>query len=138
MQVSLLSEDDPDAHYRLGQAITQLRQEQIQIICSGMAVHNLRDLSRTMADPETILPYTTTFDEALREAVTESSSSSSLDERQQRMAALVKRSDARLAHPTLEHLIPIYIAAGTAHDVAGERLWTHLEGCMSWAQYRFG
>ena len=142
MQVSLLSEDDPDAHYRLGRAIAQLRQEQIQIICSGMAVHNLRDLGRTMADPKTILPYTTTFDEALREAVTESSlsssSSSSPDERQQKMAALVKRLDARSAHPTLEHLMPIYIAAGAAHDVAGERLWTHLEGSLSWAQYRFG
>jgi 4,5-DOPA dioxygenase extradiol len=59
-------------------------------------------------------------------------------ERQAKMLALMKRSDGRKAHPTLDHLLPIYVAAGAAGADPGERLWTLPEGSVSWAQYRFG
>ena len=54
------------------------------------------------------------------------------------MAELLKRKDARQAHPSFEHLLPIYVGAGAASDDGGKRLWTLEEGSMSWAQYRFG
>ena len=54
------------------------------------------------------------------------------------MAELLKRKDARQAHPSFEHLLPIHIGAGAAGDDMGKRLWTYEEGSMSWAQYRFG
>ena len=54
------------------------------------------------------------------------------------MANLLKRHDARQAHPTFDHLLPIFVGAGAAGDDIGERLWTLKEGSMSWAQYRFG
>lgn len=54
------------------------------------------------------------------------------------MAALLKRGDARQAHPTFDHLLPIHIAAGAAEDDVGTQLFTMPEGSMSWAQYRFG
>lgn len=54
------------------------------------------------------------------------------------MAELLKRSDARQAHPSFEHLLPIHIGAGAAGDDLGKRMWTLEEGSMSWAQYRFG
>ncbi|OJD23276.1 hypothetical protein ACJ73_05371 [Blastomyces percursus] len=47
VQVSLFKTEDPIQHYRLGQAVAKLREENIQIIVSGMAVHNLRDLRFT-------------------------------------------------------------------------------------------
>lgn len=97
-----------------------------------MAVHNLRDLATTFRDP-TPLPYTVSFDEALKDAVT-----TSTPERQKAMADLLWRSDARRAHPSFEHLLPIHIGAGAAGADVGERLWTFQEGSMSWAQYRFG
>lgn len=59
-------------------------------------------------------------------------------ERQKTMSALLKRSDAREAHPSLEHLLPIHIVAGAAGEDVGERLWTLPERSLSWAQYRFG
>ena len=102
------------------------------MIVSGMAVHNLRDLRYTMGNA-TPLPYTSSFDEALKDAVT-----AAPEERQQRMADLTKRPDARQAHPSFEHLLPIYVGAGAAGEAVGKRLWTLKEGCMSWAQYRFG
>ena len=56
VQVSLFDTDDADQHYRLGQAIQSLREENIQLVCSGMAVHNLRDMfaARNSVGP---MPY---------------------------------------------------------------------------------
>lgn len=81
----------------------------------------------------TLLSYTFSFDEALKEAATASS-----EERQAKMSALMKRGDARKAHPTLEHILPIHVATGAAGSDVGEQLWTLPEGSLSWAQYRFG
>lgn len=102
------------------------------IIVSGMAVHNLRDLRFSFGDPKP-LPYAASFDEALKEAVT-----TSPEERQKALEELVKRADARKAHPTFDHLLPIHVGAGAAGADLGKRLWTLPEGSMSWAQFRFG
>jgi 4,5-DOPA dioxygenase extradiol len=77
--------------------------------------------------------YAFSFDGALKEAV-----AANPEERQARMSALMKRSDARKAHPTLEHILPMHVAAGAAGSDLGEQLWTFLELSLSWAQYRFG
>lgn len=129
VQASLFASEDPHQHYRLGQAVSNLRSQNIQIIVSGMAVHNLRDMFR---GPQT-QPYAASFDEALKQAV-----EASPDKREELMADLLKRSDARQAHPTFDHLLPIHVGAGAAGGDAGKRLWTLAEGSMSWAQYRFG
>ncbi|BDD61667.1 hypothetical protein MAP00_006703 [Monascus purpureus] len=132
VQVSLFNTEDPIQHYRLGQAISKLRDENILIIVSGMAVHNLRDMWFTMGDSKP-LPYTASFDEALKDAVT-----AAPEEREKKMVDLMKRQDARQAHPYFDHLLPIYIGAGAAGSDLGKRLWTFKEGSMSWAQFRFG
>ena len=132
VQVSLFSSEDPHQHYNLGRAVADLRSQNIAIIVSGMAVHNLRDLRLTTGISQP-MPYTSTFDEALKDAVT-----SHPAEREQKMASLLRRPDARRAHPTFDHLLPIFVGAGAAGDDIGERLWTLEEGSVSWAQYRFG
>jgi 4,5-DOPA dioxygenase extradiol len=80
-----------------------------------------------------VLRYAFTFDDALKEAAT-----ASAGERRTRMSALMRRGDARQAHPTLEHVLPMYICAGAADLDIGEQLWTFPEGSLSWDQYRFG
>ncbi|KAJ5787603.1 Extradiol ring-cleavage dioxygenase class III enzyme subunit B [Penicillium paradoxum] len=132
VQVSLFDSEDPDQHYRLGQAVARLREDNILIIVSGMAVHNLRDLRFAFGNP-TPMPYAVSFDKALKDAVTTAPA-----ERQKAMADLLKRPDARKAHPSFEHLLPIHIGAGAAGEDMGKRTWTLPEGSMSWAQYRFG
>ena len=131
VQVSLFSSEDPHQHYNLGRVVTDLRSQNIAIIVSGMAVHNLHDhrFATGISQP---MPYTSTFDEALKDAVT-----SLPAEREQKMANLLKRPDARRAHPTIDHLLPIFVGAGAGGDDIGERLWTLKEGSVSWAQYRF-
>jgi 4,5-DOPA dioxygenase extradiol len=54
IQVSLYDNEDPDQHYKLGQALSSLRDEGIVIIGAGMAVHNLRDYRSTLATGETL------------------------------------------------------------------------------------
>lgn len=132
VQVSISDNHDPDRHYQLGRAVASLRDEGVQIIVSGMAVHNLRDMARAWGRPGA-LDYVYSFDKALKEAVERKP-----EERQAAMAELLKRSDARKAHPTFEHLLPIYVGAGAASEESGKQLWTLPEGSMSWAQYRFG
>ncbi|KAJ5203768.1 uncharacterized protein N7498_004647 [Penicillium cinerascens] len=132
VQVSLFDTENPIQHYRLGQAVSRLREDNILIIVSGMAVHNLRDMRFAFGNPRP-LPYAVSFDEALKEAVTTAPA-----EREQAMASLLKRPDARQAHPTFDHLLPIHIGAGAAGEDLGKRTWTYPEGSMSWSQYRFG
>lgn len=132
VQVSLFDSDDPIKHYALGQAVASLRDQGVLVIGAGMAVHNLRDYMRYGGRPEPA-EYTLTFDEALKQAVEQP-----LEARQRAMAELLKRSDARRAHPSFEHLLPIHVAAGAAGEDVGRRVWTKPEGSMSWAMYRFG
>ncbi|KAJ5887753.1 Extradiol ring-cleavage dioxygenase class III enzyme subunit B [Penicillium taxi] len=132
VQVSLFDNEDPVQHYKLGQAISHLREQNILIIVSGMAVHNLRDLRFSFGSSRP-MPYTVSFDEALKEAVT-----TAPEEREQALVQLLKRPDARQAHPTFDHLLPIHIGAGAAGDDVGKRLFTYPEGSMSWSQFRFG
>ena len=77
--------------------------------------------------------YASSFDNALEEAVV-----SAPEVRQLKMSTLAKSLAAGEAHPTLEHLLPIYICAGAAGKDTGKRLWTFAEGSLNWAQYRFG
>ncbi|KAK5130598.1 hypothetical protein LTR08_001917 [Meristemomyces frigidus] len=132
VQVSLFDSEDADQHYRLGQAVSSLRDEGVLIVASGMAVHNLRDRRVAWGSP-TPMPYAVSFDEALKEAVQQDP-----EQRQKAMTQLLRRPDVRRAHPTVEHLLPIHVAAGAAGADAGKQLWTLAEGSFSWAQYRFG
>lgn len=54
------------------------------------------------------------------------------------MAELMRRPDARQAHPRFDHLLPVFVGAGAAGEDLGRRLWTLKEGSLSWAQFRFG
>ncbi|KAK0656486.1 Extradiol ring-cleavage dioxygenase, class III enzyme, subunit B [Cercophora newfieldiana] len=132
VQVSLFENEDPTAHFALGRAVSSLRDQGIVIICTGMTVHNLRDLRRTWGS-STPLPYAVSFDNALKEAVEAPPS-----EREEKMRLATKRPDAREAHPWMDHLMPLYIAAGAAGNDLGKQTWTMHEGSFAWAQYRFG
>lgn len=156
VQVSLFNNEDHDLHYRMGQALESLRDEGILIVGTGMASHNLQDYRAIRGSGKT-MPYVShhafqrkalnglnnllitynryvhSFDEALKVAA-----GVKPEERRTAMSALMKRSDARQAHPTLDHILPMHVSAGAAGSDVGERLWTMPDASLSWAQYRFG
>ncbi|KAK8166544.1 aromatic ring-opening dioxygenase LigB subunit [Phyllosticta citrichinensis] len=132
VQVCIFKNEDPEEHFRLRQAVAKLREEGVLIICSGMAVHNLRDMWSAAGESRP-LPYVGSFDNALKQAVT-----AEPGKRRREMSALLKRGDARQAHLSFDHLLPCHVAAGAAEEDAGTQLFTMLETSMSWAQYRFG
>lgn len=132
VQVSLFDGESAEQHLKLGRAVERLRDEGVVVVVSGMAVHNLRDMW-AMSTGKT-MGYAVSFDPALKDAV----ESKPGDERDRKMASLLKRSDARKAHPSFEHLLPIHVGVGAAGDDDGHQVWTLVEGSLSWAQYRFG
>ncbi|KAI5818748.1 Extradiol ring-cleavage dioxygenase, class III enzyme, subunit B [Pyronema omphalodes] len=134
VQVSLFNNEDPDKHYELGAALRKLREENILIIGSGMAVHNLRDLFFAMREGSE-LPYAKVFDAELKKAVINPANG---EDRKKSLNTLLQHKSARQAHPTFEHLLPVHIAAGAAGDDKAEQLFTMTEMSLSWAQYRFG
>lgn len=135
VQISLpYPSSNPEPYFALGKALAPLREEGVAIIGSGMAVHNLRDYRFNGSTPQ---PYAVSFDEALREAV----ESAPGEERKHKMGKLLKRGDVKGAHPTLEHLWPVYVAAGAAgegEEAAGKTIWSKPEGSLSWSMFRFG
>lgn len=81
------------------------------------------------------MPYAKPFDKVLKEAVADASDGA---ERKKRLREVLSDKNARNAHPTFEHLLPIHIAAGAGGDDKATRVFTKTEMSFSWAQYRFG
>lgn len=105
-QLSVQSRSDPTHHVRLGEALRPLRDENVLILASGSITHNLREFGNYRPDSEPPT-WVTEFKEWLADAL-----------KSHRMQDLVAyRSTAPHAarnHPTEEHLLPLFVAAGAA------------------------
>jgi len=119
-------------HVALGRALAPLRDEGVLIIGSGHATHNLRDWidNRNAAEP---MQYAAEFAQWLGAAI------AAHDER-----ALVDYRDrapfAARAHPTEEHLLPLFVAYGAAgRDARVERVVDGFEnGALARDSFLFG
>lgn len=116
VQLSLRHDLDPAAHQAVGRALSELREEGVLIVGSGMSFHNMRGYG----DPS-FTPDAAFFDRWLTEAVGKTG--------QTRIDALNHWSQApsaRRCHPPRqeEHLLPLMVAAGAAENVAGQRDFT--------------
>lgn len=116
LQVSLPT-DDPAALLTLGERLRPLREEGVLIIGSGFLTHGLPFLRefRIDAGPPT---WSTEFDAWAAEAL----SRGDVDE----LSAYASRAPGMpYAHPTVEHLTPLFVTLGAATDAAapGEQLF---------------
>jgi 4,5-DOPA dioxygenase extradiol len=118
-------------HLKLGRALAPLRDEGVLILATGSATHNLSRIGRGEVPPE----WAREFDEWLFRKISDGAVEELLDYR--RLAP-----HAAVAHPTDEHLLPLFVAmgAGTVESNAkGQNLhrgWTW--GSLSMAAYGFG
>jgi 4,5-DOPA dioxygenase extradiol len=105
VQVALPLRAGPTAWIELGRKLAPLRHDGVAIIGSGGAVHNLRRIDWNGGG--TIAPWAAEFDAWVTDVVT-----------RRDLAALARvLEDApslREAHPTVEHLAPLLVAAGAA------------------------
>jgi 4,5-DOPA dioxygenase extradiol len=130
-QLSVQPSLGTEHHIRLGRALAPLREEGVLILATGSATHNLSRIGRGDVPPT----WASEFDEWLYRKI----SDGALDEllHYRRLAP-----HASLAHPTDEHLLPLFVAMGAGSGesaVRGRALhrgWTW--GSLSMAAYGFG
>ncbi len=96
----------PLHQYKLGQALASLRDEGVLVIGSGSITHNLHDLAAGYS-AERQAPYVKPFIDWIEQKLVAGEIDSLLDYR--RLAPYAER-----AHPTDEHLLPLFVALGAA------------------------
>jgi 4,5-DOPA dioxygenase extradiol len=129
-QLSIQSARGPAWHWAFGEALRPLREEGVLILASGSATHNLREFGRHARDAAP-LGYAVAFNEWLAVAVA--------DGRRDDLVEYSSRApDAERNHPTEEHLLPLFVAAGAGSTGRGERLHaSYTYGALAMDAYRF-
>jgi len=130
-QLSLQPTLGPGHHFEIGKALAPLRGEGVLILATGSATHNLGRIGRGEVPPE----WAREFDGWLYEKI----KAGALEElfNYRRLAP-----HASVAHPTDEHLLPLFVALGAGlegSEARGQSLhrgWTY--GSLSMAAYSFG
>ncbi|MFI5001504.1 MAG: DODA-type extradiol aromatic ring-opening family dioxygenase [Reyranellales bacterium] len=130
-QLSVQPHLDPAHHIALGRKLSALRDEDILVMGSGSATHNLRALVRggRESEPE---PWAAEFDDWLAETVEKGDEAALAGYR-------TGAPNARMAHPTDEHFLPLHVAYGAAGEGArGRALHRSFSlGNLSMAAYAF-
>jgi 4,5-DOPA dioxygenase extradiol len=93
----------------LGRALAPLRDEGVLILGSGNVTHNLRRLGRDAGTPS----WASEFDAWLADALVRKDARALADWRR-------AAPGARIAHPTVEHLSPVLVAAAAAFEEGGD------------------
>jgi aromatic ring-opening dioxygenase catalytic subunit (LigB family) len=124
IEVSMDGSLDPQRLIDLGKALIPLRyfiphlfnhsDEGVVILSGGLTIHTFRE--RDAWDPNTAPKGFLDFETAVVDSVR---NVSSVEERNEKMKALMNHPFFRRAHPREEHFVPIYIAAG-AGSAEGE------------------
>ena len=131
-QLSIQPLSGPEHHWRVGQALAPLRDEDALVLASGAMTHNLREFfSQTEDAPAP--DWVTLFTEWMREKL----------EGHDIPALLNYRAAAPHAgrnHPEDEHLLPLFVALGTArNDEPIRRVHESFDrGVIAMDVYRFG
>jgi len=130
-QLSIQPHLGPEHHLRVGEALRPLRDENVLILATGGATHNLRELGRQRGNPEP-QPWAVEFNEWLADALLSRRTDDVMGYRERAPQAVRN-------HPTDEHLIPLFVALG-AGDPRGttQRLHSSIDsGVISMDAYRF-
>ena len=113
LQLSLQPRLGPAHHYRLGQALRPLAERGVLVLGSGSLTHNLHEIGPEAGEPEA---YVGDFQRWMQQRLLERDVDALLDYR--RLAPSAVR-----AHPTEEHLLPIFVALGAAPEPASAQLY---------------
>jgi 4,5-DOPA dioxygenase extradiol len=129
LQVSVQPELGAAHHLALGTALRPLRDEGVLVIGSGSLTHNLHDFRGHAlgAPPE---PYVVAFGDWVTAAIEEG--------RTQDLPAYRERAPhAARAHPTEEHLLPLFAAVGAACGTGRRVHASHTYGVLAMDVFAF-
>ncbi|RHY05096.1 hypothetical protein DYB36_006753 [Aphanomyces astaci] len=106
VQLSVVRGSDPDLHFRIGEALAPLRDENIAILGSGMSYHSFHGRGNLVAQSK-----------AFNDALVKACAHVDVQARGEALKAWEAMPGARECHPREEHLIPLHVIAGAAgHD----------------------
>ena len=130
VQLSVLQSFDPAAHIAAGRLLAPLRDEGVLIIGSGLSYHNLRLLNAAGTVPSQ------QFDAWLQQTLT----AATPVERDAQLLQREQAPSARIAHAREDHLIPLMVAVGAAHDEADTCVYHEdlFMGVVAASSFRFG
>ncbi len=109
--LSIQSAGGPEQAYRLGRALAPLAAKGFLVIASGNLTHNLRDYQTAARNGGRIPAYVREFADWLASRLNAGDLPALLDYRRQAPGAVQ-------AHPTDEHLLPLYVALGAGGENA--------------------
>lgn len=97
----------PAHHLAVGRALAPLAAQGFLILASGNLTHNLRDFQLIRAGAATVPPYVRQFADWIWQRLAAGDEAALVDYR-------ARAPGAVRAHPTEEHLLPLYVALGAA------------------------
>ncbi|OQS04284.1 4,5-DOPA dioxygenase extradiol-like [Thraustotheca clavata] len=109
VQVSVVAGMDPKLHFKLGQLLSTLRDENVAILGSGATFHP----SRRESDHEN-------KGRKFNQALTQAALAPTADDRNNALSKWASFPHARECHHREEHLIPLHVIAGAGGDDSGE------------------
>ncbi|WP_028466985.1 DODA-type extradiol aromatic ring-opening family dioxygenase [Nisaea denitrificans] len=129
VQLSLVQGGTARQHFEIGRALAPLRGRDVLIVGSGSVTHNLRELGAEGTPPPV---WATAFDDWVSSAV-------EAGDWENLMQFPEAPETSRRAHPTPEHFLPFYVAAGAGAGEAGRKLHgSYSHGSISMSAYAFG
>ena len=130
-QLSIQSHQGPEYHWRIGEALRPLREEGVLVVASGSATHNLREFRANARDGETA-SWALAFGEWLADTLEHGRTDDLLHYR-------ARAPEAARNHPTDEHLLPVFVAAGAGTPrVPAKRIHSsYAYGVIGMDAYRF-
>lgn len=133
VQLSLQPKQDAAYHYRLGQLLAPLRENNVLVIASGSLTHNLYEAMQLLqAEDARTPPYVSAFQAWMFDHLQSGDLAALLDYR-------VQAPEAVRAHPTDEHLLPLYVALGAGGIKNARREHNGIEpGGLAMDMYAFG
>lgn len=133
VQLSISSAHGPEWHYRVGQALAPLRDEDVLVLGSGSLTHNLREVfgaGRVLDSPAP--SWVTDFAEWLGARLAAGAVSDVL-------CAIERGPEGRRNHPTPDHFLPLITALGAGDGGAAKRLHQSVTyGVLAMDAYSFG
>ncbi|KAJ5125683.1 Extradiol ring-cleavage dioxygenase class III enzyme subunit B [Penicillium atrosanguineum] len=130
LQISTYAGDDLEAHIQLGEALSSL-DGRILFIGSGMLCHNLRATRLGTSDTAVAKSFEAAAGKALR--------APTLQQRNVEFLTLQKRDDWIDAHPTAEHVLPLYMTLGVGLSLNRKewKVWNQDQCIIGQSYYTF-